>query len=475
MEKVESIFPLFKRVNKIKKRVTQKVMILNFLIVFLVVFISAAWIPATSAQGFELVKDIYPGNYSSDIYYMGADNTIFFWANDDYGSVNRQLWTSNGTTAGTTKISSIDHNAYYSFAQETDTAAGNNYYFSLRRKSDDKYELWKADNAGVEKLNDIPDYIHDSCASGGLFFFVPFSDPTNYGRELWVSDGTTAGTKMVKDIAPGTPPSNPHDFWDINGVLYFIVGKDVWKSDGTNAGTIMVINFDEAPSYSRTNLVEASNGTLYIRRYPDVAVGNELWRYETATAQTSKIKTFTNLSVDSTHYAAHGGILYFINHTSTSPSDKYGLWKTNGTDAGTVLLKEWNGHTAFSSQLTNVKGTLFFRGGNYQNRELWKSDGTASGTILMKDIDGDPNYSSDLRYLTALGNTLFFAYKITSSVTELWMSDGTAAGTIKTDFRVSPTKKPVVFEGDYYFYGNGQTNSDYAAELYKYVPSSSAL
>ncbi len=422
-----------------------------------------------SANEFKLVKDINPGNYSSNISQLSADNAMYFWAEDAYGSVNKQLWTSNGSTAGTRKISDIDHDAYYTFGRDSDMTVGNNYFFSLRRQSDNGYELWKGNSSGISKLKDLPDYIKtgfDHCppaASGGLYFFVPFSDAT-YGSELWVSDGTTAGTKMVKDITPGVYSSSISDMMDVGGVLYFRVGRDIWKSDGTRSGTRMVLNFDSG----ETELVEATNDTLYFMRLLIGTPFDQLWWYKASSGQTSKIVSIDSLSRRQSNYVANGKILYFASYTKDN-ARRWALWKTNGTAGGTVLLKEWNAHLDNSTHdLTNVGGTIFFKGGDSPDvGELWKSDGTASGTVLVKDINDNPDHSSRLSCLTAYGNTLFF-YDVGDYTSDLWMSDGSTAGTKITDFKVNSLKCPALLSKEFYFYGNDTTNTDYRGELYKY-------
>ena len=68
------------------------------------------------------------------------------------------------------------------------------------------------------------------------------------GWELWKTEGTNAGTVMLKPYAGGinnTGDSNPANLTNLNGVLYFTAtdgtnGMELWKTDGTNVGTVML-------------------------------------------------------------------------------------------------------------------------------------------------------------------------------------------------------------------------------------------
>src|SRR5262245_37843136 len=65
------------------------------------------------------------------------------------------------------------------------------------------------------------------------------------GKELWRSDGTSAGTWLVRDILPGATGSSPFGLVLVNGVLYFaandgVSGTELWRSDGTSSGTTLV-------------------------------------------------------------------------------------------------------------------------------------------------------------------------------------------------------------------------------------------
>ncbi|MEE2641338.1 MAG: ELWxxDGT repeat protein [Planctomycetota bacterium] len=108
------------------------------------------------------------------------------------------------------------------------------------------------------------------------------------------------------------------------------------------------------------------------------------------------------------------------------------LWKSDGTESGTVLVKDIRPGSGFSnpSDLTNVNGTLFFSANDgVSGVELWKSDGTDSGTFRVKDAR--PGSLSFLpQNLTNMNGTLFFRAYDDSNGWELWKSDGTDSGTV---------------------------------------------
>ncbi|MCY2988109.1 MAG: hypothetical protein NTY19_09640, partial [Planctomycetota bacterium] len=122
-----------------------------------------------------------------------------------------------------------------------------------------------------------------------------------HGYEVWKSDGTSAGTALVKDINVGTG-SYPRNLTNVNGTLFFQAtdgshGYEVWKSDGTTAGTALVkdINVGTTGSYPRylTNV----NGTLFFRA-DDGSHGVELWGLvQAATTLTASVDGSGNLTV----------------------------------------------------------------------------------------------------------------------------------------------------------------------------------
>jgi trimeric autotransporter adhesin len=146
------------------------------------------------------------------------------------------------------------------------------------------------------------------------------------------------------------------------------------------------------------------------------------------------------------------------------------LWKTDGTAAGTVFVKDIRAGTAESvpDNLTAVGSTLYFGANNGTNgRELWKSDGTAAGTVLVKDIT--PGSASNtgggythLSYFTVYNGTLYFmAY---TDRPRLWKTDGTATGTIPVTpldrHFVGINPNLTVFNGLLYYVTNDNIDPD---------------
>ncbi len=240
----------------------------------------------------------------------------------------------------------------------------------------------------------------------GTLFFV--ADDGVNGTELWKSDGTIAGTVLVKDNIGASNLAN------VNGILYFSAnGSQLWKSDGTVPGTVLMKDFGSA-SFGPQNLADV-NGTLFFTA-DDGVNGRELWKSDGTTAGTVMVKNIRTsaLGSDPTHLTNVGGTLFFDAFDFANGRE---LWKSDGTTAGTVLVKDitvGSGSTTFNSGYANLNGALFFG----TNTGLWKSDGTTAGTALVKS-------GVTPQSLITSGGTLYF----TSG--GLWKSDGTTAGTIQ--------------------------------------------
>jgi ELWxxDGT repeat protein len=306
-------------------------------------------------------------------------------------------------------------------------------------------ELWVFDGAaGTARL------LHDIHASGASapasltvigprLWFV--AEDETHGREVWVSDGTAAGTQRVADIAPGASSCLPLQFATANftplgsRVLFFVNdvfhGVEPWISDGTTAGTRLVRDINPAQG-SFAGGATALSGLVYFSAH-DGRNGTELWRTDGTAAGTSLV---VDLHPSDSAYPmllcadAAAGVLYFV---ATTPSTGRELWCTDGTAAGTRLVIDLSPGAADTTfdDLRCAGGRVFFaarRQGPQPLATLWVSDGTSSGTTIVRaPAAGGP---SEVRALTAVGGRVFF-FATDAAGSEPWVSDGSAAGTLR--------------------------------------------
>jgi ELWxxDGT repeat protein len=182
-------------------------------------------------------------------------------------------------------------------------------------------------------------------------------------------------------------------------------------------------------SGSTPESVTAVGSTLYFAAV-DSTAGIELWKTdgtEAGTVRVKDIRTGNNGSIPQ-DLTAVGSTLYFTADNGTSGR---ALWKTDGTEAGTVRVKDIQAFRSSPSDFTAVGSTLYFTADDgAAGRELWKSDGTEAGTVRVKDIRAG-SAGSDPRYLTAVGSTLYFTADDGTSGPELWKTNGTDADTVR--------------------------------------------
>jgi len=221
-----------------------------------------------------------------------------------------------------------------------------------------------------------------------------------------------------------------------------IVVVGVTDSGGNNDMAVVRYNSDGSldatfgAGSSQPRELVAMNGVLYFTAYTPGA-GVELWRSDGTDSGTFLLKDIRPGSDSSSpkHLTVIGGTLYFQANNGTNGVE---LWKSNGTADGTMMVKDISPGSSGSSptDLVDFGGVLFFRATDGANGvELWRSDGTADGTQLVKDINpgsGSSSSGSNRVYtrLVAAGGTLFFAADDGVYGSELWKSDGTGPGTM---------------------------------------------
>lgn len=304
-------------------------------------------------------------------------------------------------------------------------------------------ELWVTDGttAGTHMVKDInpgatgsyPDYI--VVCNGKLCFNA---NDGIHGTELWTSDGTAAGTQLLKDILVGYNDSYPVELTVLNNKLYFSANDSVhaiepWVSDGTAAGTQLLADINQDPSYQNSDPqgFTAFNNKMYFQANNQINA-DELWVTDGTTAGTYMLKDINFGSAPSSpmFFCVFNNKLYFKADLGNTINEGE-LWATDGTAAGTVMIKNiYPAYNAAIDHMNVYNGSLYFTATDGVNGyELWKSDGTTAGTQLFKDINPG-NGGSYCEAFTVFNNKLYFSTNDGTNGTNMWQSDGTVAGTI---------------------------------------------
>jgi ELWxxDGT repeat protein len=256
---------------------------------------------------------------------------------------------------------------------------------------------------------------------GDLTYFV--ATDGIHGQELWKSDGTGSGTSMVKDILPGSDGSAPRHLTLVGDNLFFIAtgvtGRlQLWKSDGTPEGTRFLKEFSTSDSTSIQNLIGA-DGTLYFAA-SFLDFRSALWKSDGTPEGTIQLNT-SIAGMESWEATANG--LLFADYTAK-------LWWTDGTPEGTFVVKDFDPNVPDQCcPLTGISGfasieqTVYFTLTTWPTSALWKTDGTTAGTVLVKD-----QFTGASGTLTELNGQLLFTAKNEQGA-GLFESDGTFEGT----------------------------------------------
>ncbi|MDF2456399.1 MAG: hypothetical protein K0R51_2392 [Cytophagaceae bacterium] len=400
------------------------------------------WKTDGTTAGTIIVKDINPGiNSSNPTSLTYFNNVLYFFADDQVHG--RELWKSDGTEAGTVLVKDINEGTPGSDGLYLTPISG---YLAFTANDGVKgVELWRTDGSdiGTTMILDInPTVIDgDTTASSspngnnnsfkfvriGANFYFSAQDGTN-GRELWKSDGTAAGTSLIKNIKSGASSSGPQDFTVLNSVVYFAAEGDaplsaeLWKTDGTGPGTVVVkaINSPDTRPLGPRQLINVS-GILYFTAF-DPVNGEEVWKTDGTDAGTvlvSDINPGTAGSNPIIKYREGLGILYFRAQNATAGLE---LWKTDGTSTSMVADINPTGDSDpyyFFSQNNKV---YFAANDGTHGVELWQTDMTSGLTTLVMDIYMGSN-GSNPQFLTAFGSTIFFFAEDASNGKELWTLD----------------------------------------------------
>ncbi|MBK8110998.1 MAG: hypothetical protein IPK46_12040 [Saprospiraceae bacterium] len=343
------------------------------------------WLTDGTEVGTRMVKDIRPGTTSTDYgKFTAHKGKLYFFANN--GANGFELWTSDGTAAGTKIVKDINP------------------------------------SGGI-----ISTTISSHLFSDGQFLYFAAVSP-GFGSEVWVSDGTSAGTKLLKDINTGAASSNPETFFKFNNKVYFFAtsdifdGSEMWETQGTPATTKKVKLLDDKSATIGCLVVATNAQNFYFAMR--LGSGDQLWKSD-GTAENTKIVATLSHSIYEMVLLENNNAIFTLNGGDNGDD----IWTSNGTEAGTAVLKDLNyflKNTPYS--LIKWEDSAYVLANDKDNLLLVKTDGTQAGTSTLAEYTSTTSGGS--QFLVPMNKEfLIIAYKDHETDTEILTSKGTAAST----------------------------------------------
>jgi ELWxxDGT repeat protein len=326
-----------------------------------------------------------------------GETLLFNAYDDDHGW---ELWTSDGTAAGTHVFVEINKQRLLTFGDFDGNGKIDLADFGILKENFGKpasygidvdgdgwlglgeFGLFKLYFGNPELQNNIraSAYPSELAVVGDAAYF--FANDGLHGLELWRTDGTVAGTQMVVDLAPGEASSHAFHVNSDTGVIPrandFVFyandgsnGSRLWQSDGTAAGTRML----DATGEAENGEVAVWNDLLFYFQ------SGSLWRSDGTSAGTVRLADLSpgGPRTGGASFVVADDWVYVL---GASPSGKNDLWRTDGTIAGTQLVNPtWSAAGSEAYQLLALADVLFLSVRNEEGGiSLWRTSGAAEGT-----------------------------------------------------------------------------------------------
>ena len=444
--------------------------------------------------------------YKEHLYFMGKGENNYF-----------QLYKSDGTAENTFELKTINPDGHAAYFLEG-AVLEDGLYFKAN-DGDHGTELWKTD--GTEEGTKLVVDIWEGPGSGlsyptsdknDLVYFdekiFMVADDNENGTELWQSDGTEEGTQMFRDLSPGPAGTWYQNFYNTNNQLFFSASIDqvsewyLYKIDVNDTAPQKIDNAI-VPNTSALNfgIVSYADKTFFPSETEKYGV--ELFELPNNSHESELF-----LDLNSSYggmpigFSEMNGNLYFfganhLNITNGSPnnlreiksvketyyqgqaekieferlqdelffvgySEEFGkeLWKTDGTETGTSVLKDINpGHDASmydeytrDNFIATANKMYFPADDGVHGMELWATSGTEESTVMVKDIIPG-SQDSHPRHMVNIGESVYFVSRGNSQVA-LWKTEGTSNSTVPVvempDIRVVRTiNDKLVMAADY--------------------------
>ena len=425
-------------------------------------------------------------------------NKVLIIASISQQNNDQELWVSDGSALGTFRLADINPGSAEPNISNLKvmTIAGQSIAFFSANNGTNGSELWKTDGTtlGTQMVMDI----NSGSASSYPSDFTQLPDKVMFfannglnGIEPWVTDGTAFGTSMIKDINPGVNSSI-----NINGtkpVTYlgntYIAAAtatnipSLWVTDGTAVNTFNiqggVYQYPQNFTVFQGNLFFTMNQSftnlLYITNplYAAVFITNG-----TLTGNVLNAKDLTisgnRLFLTST-YVNGECLLYQIG--DGNPNVAYACKDINPNAIGDPFPNNFLSRKFYPLGNGNV---AFIANDGSHGSELWYSNGSIAGTVLVKDHASE-SISGEYSYIKVLADDIYYVVNDASGKFDAWKSTINAINLASTNIKMSsinPGLKlsdfyPIATSGGQLYFSAYDKTIGY--ELYKTDGSSMSL
>lgn len=257
---------------------------------------------------------------------------------------------------------------------------------------------------------------------------------------LFICYTTSGQLRLVKDIRDGNSSSNPDNFVIYNNSLFYTItipnSHGIGKSDATPLNTEIYLGSSSNTAIDTKNtpsFTELNNVLYFVAEVKVNGVNRGIELLKTSGEKTNKYSLVKDINAGASNASpdkltVYNNEIYFI---ATTANEGRELWKTDGTETGTVIVKNINPNNSDAriGDLIVYNNKLFFTANDGVNGdELWMSDGTETGTQMVKNIASGATNSTPRSFIT-YNNKLYFTANDGNTGRELYTSDGTSAGT----------------------------------------------
>ncbi len=396
----------------------------------------------TATGQVSLVKDFStqasPFNSGSPSYMVTHNNKLYMSATDYEGGV------FSSTAIGLFELDDLSGNAKKIYtlkkARTISISSGKNLFFSSTELPSTNQFVMDVDVLYAYNGTSFVavDTLHAQISKGNGLNAISFGDGrivyvqnnASTGYELWVSDGTKAGTKLLKDITPGAGST----FSDqdqkgkigisFKGKIYFAADDNLWVTDGTAAGTELVTN---ALKINKGYVWNKSDNYFSYVNPGGYAVISDGTASGTKEVRTSEITYSLTQPVENNSSSN----LYYIIEKYVEAEGKLvsSLYRTNAGFNDLVLVA------------SNVPRTGYSHLAEFQDKVYTISRGSSSSEYLFQQIDPVTHTITVLKTFKSSALVNFGPFKATSrrlyfqgqdndgKGNQYWECDGSQAGT----------------------------------------------